>query len=247
MEKKVLIVDDNLRVRELLYNTLTKQGYKVITATEGKQALELFGIQKPDLILLDFKMPDLNGVEVLTKIKSLDNKVKIIMLTGYESEGLEKQARLLGASGFLPKSSGMEVIVKAVNEILQPKGEYKEDKILVVDDDPKICELLEKFLVKKGFQPITALNAEDGLEKVRKEKPKLVLLDIKLPGMDGLVALKKIREADENIGVIMITGVEDQTIAQQAIDSGAYDYIVKPFDLDYLEISLLTKITLLSG
>jgi two-component system response regulator (stage 0 sporulation protein F) len=118
MGKKILLVDENLRVRELLYNALTKQGYEVITADGGKQALELLGIQKPDLILLDFKMPDMNGVEVLTKIKSLDNKVKIIMLTGYESEELEEEARLLGASGFLPKSSGMEVIVKAVNEIL---------------------------------------------------------------------------------------------------------------------------------
>jgi len=82
---------------------------------------------------------------------------------------------------------------------------------------------------------------------VKAEKPAIVLLDVKMPGMDGLVTLKKIKEIDESIGVIMITGVENENIANEAMKSGAYDYIIKPIDLDRLEVCLLTKILLLSS
>ena len=82
---------------------------------------------------------------------------------------------------------------------------------------------------------------------MKAEKPAIVLLDVKMPGMDGLVTLKKIKEIDESIGVIMITGVENENIANEAMKSGAYDYIIKPIDLDRLEVCLLTKILLLSS
>lgn len=118
---------------------------------------------------------------------------------------------------------------------------------MVVDDDPKICTLLEKFLTKKDFTVITATSGEKALEKVKKEIPLVVLLDIKMPGMDGITALKKIKEINEHMAVIMITGVKDESIAKEAMELGAYDYITKPFDLNYLEMSLLTKILQLTA
>ncbi|MDP3732076.1 MAG: response regulator [Candidatus Omnitrophota bacterium] len=122
-----------------------------------------------------------------------------------------------------------------------------EKKILVVDDDLQIRSLLEKFLIKKGFYALSAASGEEALEKIKTAKPIIVLLDIKMPGMDGLMTLKRIKEINEDIGVIMITGVEDEDIGEVALKSGAYDYITKPLDLDYLEMCLLTKILLLSA
>ena len=121
-----------------------------------------------------------------------------------------------------------------------------EKKILIVDDDPQICAQLKDFLIKKGFNPIIATSGEEALEKGKKEKPIIVLLEIKLPGMDGLMTLKRIREITEQIGIIIITGVRDENIAEEAIRLGAYSYITKPLDLDYLEMCLLTKILLLT-
>ncbi|MCM8780445.1 MAG: response regulator [Candidatus Omnitrophica bacterium] len=122
-----------------------------------------------------------------------------------------------------------------------------EKKILVVDDDPKICELLERFLIKKDFQPTIATSGKEALEKVKAENPAIVLLDIKMPDMDGINILKKIKETNERTAVIMITGLKDEEIAKEAMASGAYDYITKPFDLDYLEMCLLTKIIQLTA
>lgn len=75
----------------------------------------------------------------------------------------------------------------------------------------------------------------------------LILLDIKLPGMDGIVTLKRLREMDDKVGVIMITGVQEQEAFEQVKKLGAYEYIVKPFDLDYLETCVLVRMSLVSA
>lgn len=94
---------------------------------------------------------------------------------------------------------------------------------------------------------VTASNGEEALEKFKQEKPILVLLDIKLPGMDGIITLKRLREIDDKAGVVMITGAKDQAAFEQAKKLGAFEYIVNPFDLNYLETSVLVKVSLVSA
>jgi len=124
-------------------------------------------------------------------------------------------------------------------------GKGKDKKILVCDDDKAVSNFLGRFLKKEGYiQVDIALSGEEALEKITKDRHQLVLLDIRLPGMDGLQVLKRIKEIDNNITVIMITGFVDIESADQAKKLGAYDYIVKPFDLAYLKLVVLTKIVL---
>ena len=250
MQKKILVVDNDMHMREMLYDWFSKKGYKVFTASDGEAAIETVKNEKPDLVLMDIMMPKPDGIEILKKIREFDAQIKIIMLTGMDNINLERYARLNGASGFLRKQLDLPLIAKAVDEVLAQDQEFskrREKKILIADDNPQICALLEKFLIKKGMNPITASSGEEALEKVKAEKPAIVLLDVKMPGMDGLLTLKRIKEIDESIGVIMITGAEDESIANEAMKSGAYDYIIKPIDLDRLEVCLLTKILLLSS
>lgn len=250
MEKKILVVDDDLRIREMLYDLLSRKGYKALTAPGAEEAIGIFRQENPDLVLLDIKMPKIGGIETLKKIKEINAASRVIMLTGMYDIELEKQARLIGASGFLRKELGLALIVKAVDEILAERREGRADeakKILIVDDNLEIRSLLERFLIKKGFCALTAASGEEALEKIKDAKPVIVLLDIKMPGMDGLMTLKRIKEINGNVGVIMITGFGDENISQEAMKLGAYDYITKPLDLDYLEMCLITKIILLSA
>jgi len=122
----------------------------------------------------------------------------------------------------------------------------KDDGILIVDDDFAVRDFLERFLKEKGYQNI--ITADNGLvvsEILKKENIKLVLLDVKLPGEDGVSVLRKIKKLQKQVGVIMITGFPEEPLAKEAIKEGAYDYIIKPFNLDYLELSVLTKISLM--
>ncbi len=129
-------------------------------------------------------------------------------------------------------------------EIMLKKTYAKNAKILIVDDDHTVRTFLERFLKDKGYADIqSAKTGEDALKIIQKEeKIDLVLLDIKLPGMGGLEVLRKIKEMKKDTGVIMITGFPDEKIGREAMKEGASDYIMKPFDLAYLELSVFSKI-----
>lgn len=112
----------------------------------------------------------------------------------------------------------------------------------MVDDEPAITDYLKEFLQGKGYSVTTASNGTEALEAVERERPHVVLLDILMPGMSGLEALPRILEKDSTIGIIMLTAVDDYRVIKKAIGKGAYDYITKPINLDYLELSILTRL-----
>jgi DNA-binding response OmpR family regulator len=119
-------------------------------------------------------------------------------------------------------------------------------RVLVVDDELDARELLQAFLVAKGYAVVTASDGEEALQKVKEERPHLILLDVRLPKLNGLEVLKHVREIDQEVGVIMITAVKEEDTGRQALQLGAFDYITKPLDLKYLERSLWTKIMLMT-
>ncbi len=116
-------------------------------------------------------------------------------------------------------------------------------RVLIVDDEPDAVELLKEFLAAKGYDTLTASNGEDALRLVKTERPHLILLDVRMPKMNGLEVLRQVRQIDQEVGVIIVTAVDEEETGRQALKLGAFDYIVKPLDLDYLERSLWYKIT----
>ena len=94
---------------------------------------------------------------------------------------------------------------------------------------------LEEFLEPRGCRVVTARSGEEGLSQLAQRKPTLVLLDIKMPGMDGLVTLKKIKDAEPRLPVMMAGAVEDQKLMQQAFALGAFEYVTKPYDFESLK------------
>lgn len=115
-------------------------------------------------------------------------------------------------------------------------------KILVVDDEKPICNMLKKFLTKKGYKATYVLSGQEAITKVKKERPHIVLLDIRMPGMDGIETLKKIRKMDKKVGIIMITVIKEDATGRECMKLGCADYITKPFDLLYLEKVLTVKL-----
>lgn len=114
-------------------------------------------------------------------------------------------------------------------------------RILIVDDEPEICNFLQEFLAKKNYEVLTATDSMKALEVIQSVKPNLVLLDIRMPERDGVSLLQEIKSLNEEIGVIMVTAVREETLAKRTMALGADGYITKPIDLDYLEANILVK------
>lgn len=112
------------------------------------------------------------------------------------------------------------------------------ERILVVDDEAATRRLMEQTLKKQGYEILTASNGDEGLRKVMDENPDIVLLDIQLPGMNGINVLQKIREINKDSIVIMATAMDDLKVAVNAMRLGAYDYISKPFHIDDLTLTV---------
>jgi two-component system, NtrC family, response regulator AtoC len=111
-------------------------------------------------------------------------------------------------------------------------------KILVIDDDRSICETLELYLTEEGYEVVTAATGTEGLNKFVEISPDVVILDIRLPDVDGFTVLEDLREDDENVKVIMITAHHDMDSTINAMKSGAFDYIHKPVNVDELDMAI---------
>jgi DNA-binding response OmpR family regulator len=116
-------------------------------------------------------------------------------------------------------------------------------RVLVVDDDPNARELLRVYLTAKGYEVVEAETGQEALRRVREDRPHLALLDINLPDISGLEVLRQAKVLDPALGVIMVTGLQEEEVGREAMQAGAFDYITKPLDLQYLEKSLWYKIT----
>jgi DNA-binding response OmpR family regulator len=117
-------------------------------------------------------------------------------------------------------------------------------QILVVDDEEAIRELLISFLQEHGYETAGAEDGEQGLEMARRLKPRVILLDVAMPRMDGIEALRALRQEVPQATVIMLSGHADHDTALRALELGAHDFIEKPFDLAYLEKVLIVKLAL---
>ena len=117
---KILVIDDEPNVRALLDMRLRHQGYDVLFADSGVRGLELYRQEHPDVITLDLRMSELDGVTVLKEIRSVDLKQPVIILTVDTTPETERQVRALGVSGFIIKGSSMKHLVDTLNSILKP-------------------------------------------------------------------------------------------------------------------------------
>ena len=119
----------------------------------------------------------------------------------------------------------------------------KKRTILLIDDEQSICRMLKMNIEdNEDYQCLVSTSADAGLELVKTHKPDLVLLDILMPGMGGLETLKRIKAMAPEMPVAMVSATRDEREAQQAMQAGAYEYITKPVDFEYLKTVLFTKL-----
>ena len=239
---KIVVVDEVIETRHLYHKILTEAGHEVITLPTGDSVLSLLNHDSVDVLLLDIQVNGKSNFSVLAKIRNAVPRLPVVVFSQEMNSDLEKMAYEAGAIQVLPKDLPIEDLCEKVNSIIDAKKKIfnklppnRKFKILIVDDEDQIRSLLSNFFDQKGFQTLMASSGEEAVEIAVKERPNLVLLDVILPGMDGVLTLQKLLENDSNLGVIMISGLQDEKLVQEAMSLGAFHYLSKPFDMKNLE------------
>jgi len=231
--RRLLVVDDDRDVIRLLYHRLRRDGYLVDTATSGSDALIRAAETQPDLILLDILMPEMDGYQVLERLKAdpttSDIPVVILSIVGEREQGLA-----LGAAEYLTKPFDEQQLEAIIGEILGRVG-----RVLIADDDPDIAALLQRVLQRRGFEAVVAGDGEATLARARAEPaPDLILLDLQMPKVHGYQILEELRGSPttRSIPVVIITGATPDLEAkrQQSFALGATRFIPKPIDMESL-------------
>lgn len=235
-KKKVLVVDDEQGVRQSFRMTL-KDNYDILEANNGKEALKILQENRPDVILLDIIMPQMSGIEVLKNMKEIGVQVPIIVITAIKDTDAGKEAMKLGAFDYLTKPLDVKKLEALIQKTLGSRA-----VILVVDDELGVRDSC-RLVLKDEYNVLTATNGQECLKIVEDQSPSAVLLDIRMPDIDGIEVLKQIREMKPHLPVVILTGVGTHRTAIEAIKLGAADFIVKPVSASHLKKAIEDVLT----
>lgn len=237
MKKKILIVDDEKDIREIIKIPLLEDGFQILEASNGKEAIELAQKEKPDLITLDIMMPNIDGFQAAKVIKEnpATADIPIIILSVLSQD---KKNFMQGIADYISKPFKPDELVKKIRKIIEDAGQADKSKnILIVDDDPDVIDIITVSLREKGFSLVSASNGVEALEKLKIFIPDLIILDIHMPKMDGYELIKSLKKEPKfnSIPIIVLTGTYiSKHDIKHGLTLGATKYMTKPFTIDAL-------------
>ncbi|GIO16085.1 hypothetical protein J19TS2_56400 [Cohnella xylanilytica] len=206
----ILVIDDEPLSQQLIKRYLAKEGWTLAFAESGQEGLELSRKLRPKVICLDILMPSMDGWSVLSALKNDPElqDIPVIILSGTSDMQL---GYALGASEFLTKPIKRDRLISIIDKYV-PAG--SEQSVLVIEDDAAASEMMARLLQKEGYAVTRAVNGLQALEKLAGEAPKLILLDLMMPEMDGFQFLAELRKREEwnDIPVVVVTA---KTITQE--------------------------------
>jgi len=222
----LLIVDDDISLLETIGDVFQDRGYNVAMVEDGRRAIKLVSRRYFDVILIDIKMPGINGLDTYKEVKKIIPTAAVIMMTGDSKEELVKKAIEEGAYTVIYKPFNVKRVIKVVEEAL------KKPVILIVDDRIEDRETLKDILDGRGYRAVLAKDGYEAVALAQKGSFDVILLDIKMPGMDGVKTLERIKEFRPDTGVIMMTAYSMEEFVEESLRKGAYTCLFKPINVE---------------
>jgi len=288
---KLLLVDDEEDYVRTMAERMEMRDVGSRVALNGEQALQMVQDDAPDVMVLDLRMPGINGMEVLERVKKTHPHVQVIILTGHGSDREEHEARRLGAFEYLQKPADTTrllatvrsawrksltflreskhefdrtmgaaalaeggLIDEARSHLATSRAEAKAEratpvadapveerespsrtlKVLYVDDEEDFVRTMAERMEMRALGGDVALSGEEALRMLEADLPDVMVLDLRMPGIDGLEVLRQVKEAHPSIQVIVMTGRGSDQDEDDAMRLGAFAYLTKPVDITEL-------------
>ena len=257
--RSVVVADDDPEIRQMIGEYLSGSGFHVFEAENGLDTLLQVKRTRPAGVVLDIHMPRLGGVEALKRIRTLDPSIVVAVVTGDADVELHRRVVELGAAAVFLKPAPLHALGAVLALGAGPRGSEARERppiappteapvdrvsVLVIDDDEGVRELLSEYLTGSGYDVRSAADTATGLRHVMSSAPDIILLDIELPGLNGVKALPAFQALAPGTSIVMVSGTADADLAAQALAHGAFDYVTKPIDFSYLAAALETAVAM---
>jgi DNA-binding NtrC family response regulator len=287
---KVLLVDDEEDYVRTMAERMEMRDVGSRVALSGEEALRMVAAETPDVMVLDLRMPGIDGMEVLERVKKEHPHVEVIILTGHGSDKEEREARRLGAFEYLRKPADTGHLIGTIREAwkksLKATVEFIKDsrdefgrsmaaaglasegspelardmmqepmprraeapeptphradtsaqslKVLLVDDEEDFVRTMAERMEMRDLGSEVALGGEQALQMMEGEIPDVMVLDLRMPGLDGMEVLRRVKNTYPQVEVIIMTGHGSDEDEEEALRLGAFDYLRKPVDINNL-------------
>lgn len=228
---KILVVDDDRRIVRTTCDILKIKGHEAIPAYSGEEGVEQVRNDPPDCVLMDIKMPGINGVEALKQMKRIIPALPVVLVSAYAADDLMEEAKRAGAYAILNKPLNFPIILSFLSLL------DKEESILVVDDDPEFCRTLKDILTLRGYKVETESEAQSVMSHLDQNyKLAIVLLDLNLGAANGVDVMRDIQAQYPGKPVVLMTGYRKEMAdsIENGRKIGAYTCLYKPFEMDGL-------------
>lgn len=236
---KILVVDDDRRMVQTICDILKVKGHRPIEAYSGMEAVARAKEDGPDCVLMDLKMPGIDGVEALRLIKTESPDLPVVLMSAYATPEQVAEARTRGACTVLTKPIDIQIMLSYLSLL------RKEESILVVDDDPLFCRTIKEILQEKGYRVQTEIKADNVLGHLERGYRLVVVLDLKLGNANGLEVFGEIRTRYPSKPVVLVTGYGREMAAsiKKAEEIGAYACLYKPLEIEKL-VGIIEEVSL---
>jgi two-component system, NtrC family, response regulator HydG len=225
---RVLVVDDEEGMRMTLAANLELEGYQVIEAKDGYEAVDLIRREPFAVVVTDIRMPGMSGLDTYREIKKIRPDTTVVMMTAFALERLVDEGLQEGVFTVLSKPFSMEHVIAVVERAARKRV------VLVVDDLPEMAESLLASLEACGLRAAAVTDGASAVRLVGEGVMDVCVLDIVMPKMSGVDTLKELRGLDPNVTVIAMTGYSVPDLVHQMIRLGAASCLQKPFLIEDL-------------
>ncbi len=238
LRRKILVVDDEPSIRELLKYELAAEGYAVLEAANGEDTLDIARREHPAIITLDVLMPGIDGFAILNLLHNDPETAAIPVILVSVIDDREQGFRL-GAVDYVVKPIDRKEFVDSIHRVAARLDGERRRTVLVVDDDRAIVDALQVMLTAEAFDVLIAYDGEAAIDLAVAHHPDVIVLDLNLPGVDGYEVMRRLKAMPETHAtpIVVLTASELSRAKTKSLALGASEYLTKPLPRDkFLEI-----------
>lgn len=230
----ISVIDDDASVRKTTMRLIESFGFQAAGYESAELFLKSGQLHQTSCLIVDVRMPGMSGLQLQSHLAALGCKIPIIFITAYDDTVSRQQALQSGAAAFLNKPFSDEILLQTIHSTLRPHLEARKNLISLVDDDERILRTTTLLIESFGYYAMAFESAEAFLKSGQLHETSCLVVDLQMPGMNGLQLQSHLAAVSCKIPIIFITAYDNKESRQQALQAGAVAFLGKPYSDELL-------------